>query len=173
MWKFLASVRVCPCRSRFIGKKNTAAKGHTSSQHNDDNCEWEVISIPPASEGHGLGAEKQDAEDTKPGVTLASTEKTKVADSKADLDRQPCLGEHVPVRRANQHASWTTCARCSLRLSYDPVRKQTSQDPMAEVAETVSQLRVQCQAVSATAELLSTNLSNVRNEQGTSRKKKA
>jgi hypothetical protein len=156
-----------------MGSKNTTANGRTSSQNNDDH-EWEVIPISSTSTaaGLGMGAEKQDAEDTRPSDVQTSPDKAKVADSKSDHDRLPCLGGHIPVRRANQHASWTTCARCSLRLSYEPVQKQTSQGSMAEVAEAISQLHVQCQAINATAELLSANVSHIKNHPGVSRKKK-
>ncbi len=174
MWEFFASFRLCPRRSLFVGRKNTTPNGRTSSQNDDDHCEWEVIPIPSTSTaaGLGMGAAKQDAEDTRPSDVQTSPDKAKVADSKSDHDRLPCLGEHVPVRRANQHASWTTCARCSLRLSYEPAQRQTSQGPMAEVAEAISQLHVQCQAINATAELLSTNISHIKNDRGVSRKKK-
>ena len=175
MWALSASFRVCPCRSRFIRRTNADAKRHTPIQHNNDDCEWELISTASTSAGLGPGTVQQDDPNARPqegSAAQSSNEKTKAPDSKVDPDRQPCLGEHVPVHRSNQHASWTTCARCSLRLSYKPALKQTSQGQMAEVAETICQLQVQCQAVTATAELLSTNITHIRNEQCTSRKKK-
>ena len=36
----------------------------------------------------------------------------------------PCHGTHHPKQRQNQHAVWTTCATCGLRLSYQTKKGQ-------------------------------------------------
>ena len=39
----------------------------------------------------------------------------------------PCSGNHVPKTRQNQHATWSCCTRCGLRLNYVPKKNMEGQ----------------------------------------------
>lgn len=150
---------MCPCRSRpracKTSSSSTAAPSSITSpakQDDSDDCVWEVV--PSSSESTRRGSGKpQTPTSPRSSVTEAATHgRRATSDPQAGPDSGPCFGQHVPVRRANQHAQWTTCSRCRQRLSYDPAPARSSQDPLDLVVEALGQLQLQCEAANVTAE---------------------
>jgi hypothetical protein len=136
--------KLCPCRLRAspVTPSMPTSSATFPSLGAEDN-DWEVILENSGNEA-GIRSTAASAQQDRSNKTKSKKKKTS-SDPRWNAACWPCYGQHISQKGSNQHGSWTKCARCSLRLSYQP--KELGGQPEDEaqiIAAALARLRRTC-----------------------------
>ena len=138
-------LKLCPCRAR-AHPSNPASSATTRSFLAEDD-DWEVIF---ENSGHEATTRLTSAQLDQQAKASAKTKSRKQKlldprDPRRNVACWPCFGKHVIQKCSNQHGSWTKCARCSLRLSYQSNENSSQpEDEVQIIAAALARLRRTC-----------------------------
>ena len=132
---------LCPCRFRApldIPTSNTTSQAILA----EDN-DWEVIFESSSREA---GVRSTSARQSQPSRTRSQrTNLLDPNDPRRNAACWPCFGQRIVQRGSNRYGSWTKCARCSVRLSYQSKENSTSssqsEDEVQVIAAALARLR--------------------------------
>lgn len=139
---------LCPSRSKqlFCSSSKTA---QVPTQDDD----WDIISECPDANSKS---------DCKP------IEKRGIAtDPRSSPTCWPCYGEHKPKQCANQHAKWSKCTRCGLRLSYQRATEPKCEENFAQISNALARLQSQCRAADVSAQMIQDMIAQMAKETAT------
>ena len=132
---------LCPCRfraPRSIPTSNATPQTFLA----EDNDDWEVIF---ESSGREAGVRSTSARQSQPARTRSQRANSlDPCDPRRNAACWPCFGQHIVQRGSNKYGSWTKCARCSVRLSYQSKENSSSrqsEDEVQVVAAALARLR--------------------------------
>lgn len=121
--------KLCPCRVQAPSSITPNTTSQTSLA--EDNNDWEVIF---ESSGHEAGFRSTTALQSQPARTRSQrTNLLDPNDPRRNAACWPCFGKHIVQKGSNRYGSWTKCARCSVRLSYQTKENSSSSTSQSEV----------------------------------------
>lgn len=138
LWRF----KLCSCRFRAPPSIPTSNATPQTLLAEDNSNDWEVIF---ESSGHEAGVRSTSARPSQPARTRSQKNNLlDPHDPRRNAACWPCFGKHVVQRGSNKYGSWTKCARCSVRLSYQSKENSSSsqsEDEVQFIAAALARLR--------------------------------
>ena len=135
--------KLCRCRFRAPPSTSIPTSNTTSQTFVAEDNDWEVIF---ESSGHEAVVRSTSARQSQPARTTSQrTNSLDPRDPRRNAACWPCFGEHIVQRGSNKYGSWTKCARCSVRLSYQSKESNStssqSENEVQVIAAALARLR--------------------------------